>query len=192
MADAALNWSPFGDSRKDLPMTRSGTTVAIAETPSTFVLQGDDGDSAFLRAAEETLGFPLPKAVGEVSRVDMHRAFWLGPDMWLVLGASSGALPMAQSMSVLCTRFLHASVVETTEIRAWIRLEGPSARQTLMKLTARDLGDKAFPVGACAGALLGPLHALLERVEEDAYLIAGPTSSAEFLAEMMRDALAFV
>ena len=101
------------------------------------------------------------------------------------------AIETSQKLTVLTARFLHASFIETTETRAWLRLEGPAARETLMKLTARDLRDSAFPIGACVGALLGPMHALMERVGEDAYLIAGPTSSAEFLATMIRDALAY-
>ena len=192
MADAAATWSPFGDSGKELPMTRAGTTVSIAETPATFVLQGDRNDAAFLAAVEDAVGLTLPMTVGEVVRAKALRAFWLGPDMWLLLAPLDEAEDASRSLTVLTARFLHASAVETTETRAWIKLEGPAARQTLMKLTARDLRDKALPVGACSGALLGPLHALLERVAEDAYMIAGPVSSAEFMAEMARDALAFV
>ena len=191
MAEAAANWSPFGDSGRDLPMTRAGTTVSIAETPATFVLQGNCSDGPFYEAGEKALGLSLPKVVSEVSRSNTCRAFWLGPDMWLVLASEAEAVETSQRLSVLTARFLHASFIETTETRAWLRLEGPSARQTLMKLTARDFRDDAFPVGACVGALLGPLHVLVERSGEDAYLIAGPTSSAEFLATMMRDALAY-
>jgi sarcosine oxidase subunit gamma len=191
MAEAATNWSPFGDRGRDLPMTRAGTTIAIAETPAAFVLQGDCRDESYYKAAEDVLGLALPKLVGEISRSETCRAFWLGPDMSLLLAPATQAVEISQKLAVLTARFLHASFVETTETRAWVTLEGPSARQTLMKLTARDLRDNAFPIGACVGALLGPLHALIERVGEDAYLIAGPTSSAEFLATMMRDALAF-
>ena len=191
MAEAAANWFPFGDKGRDLPMTRAGTIVAIAETPAAFVLQGKCGDGAYYKAAEETLGLALPKVVSEVARSETCRAFWLGPDMWLLLAPAAEAIETSQKLTVLTARFLHASFIETTETRAWLRLEGPAARETLMKLTARDLRDSAFPTGACVGAALGPLHALMERIGEDAYLIAGPISSAEFLATMMRDALAY-
>lgn len=191
MAETATDWSPFGDRGRDLPMTREGTTIAIAETPAAFVLQGNCRDDSYYRAAEDVLGLSLPKLVGEVARSETCRAFWLGPDMWLLLAPAAEAVETSQKLAVLAARFLHASFVDTTETRAWIRLEGPVARQTLMKLTARDLRDSAFPIDACVGALLGPMHALIERVGEDAYLIAGPTSSAEFLATMMRDALAY-
>lgn len=192
MADAAANWSPFGEGGKALPMTRAGTTVSIAEAPATFVLQGDCRDGAFLKAAREKLGIELPLQVGDVGLSKAERVFWLGPDMWLVLAPGDAAVETLQRLIVLTTRFLHASVVETTETRAWIRLAGPAARQVLMRLTARDLRDTAFAKGACVGALLGPLHVLLERIDDDAYMIAGPVSSAEFLVEMVRDALGFV
>jgi len=190
MPETAANWSPFGDSGRDLPMTREGTTIAIAETPAAFVLQGNCRDGVYYKAAEDVLGLALPKLVSEVIRSETCRAFWLGPDMWLLLAPAAEAVETSQKLAVLTARFLHASFIETTETRAWLKLEGPAARETLMKLTARDLRDSAFPIGACVGALLGPMHALMERVGEDAYLIAGPTSSAEFLATMMRDALA--
>jgi sarcosine oxidase, subunit gamma len=191
MPETAANWSPFGDRGRDLPMTREGTTIAIAETPIAFVLQGNCRDGVYYKAAEDVLGLVLPKLVSEVARSETRRAFWLGPDMWLLLAPAAEAVEASQKLSVLTARFLHASFIETTETRVWLRLEGPAARETLMKLTARDLRDSAFPIGACIGALLGPMHALMERVGEDAYLIAGPTSSAEFLAAMMRDALAY-
>ncbi len=191
MPETAANWSPFGDSGRDLPMTREGTTIAIAETPAAFVLQGNCRDGVYYKAAEDVLGLALPKLVSEVVRSETCRAFWLGPDMWLLLAPAAEAVETSQKLAVLTARFLHASFIETTETRAWLKLEGPAARETLMKLTARDLRDSAFPIGACVGALLGPMHALMERVGEDAYLIAGPTSSAEFLATMMRDALAY-
>jgi sarcosine oxidase, subunit gamma len=191
MAETAANWSPFGEKGRDLPMTREGTTIAIAETPAAFVLQGNCRDGVYYKAAEDVLGLALPKLVSEVARSETCRAFWLGPDMWLLLAPAAEAVETSQKLAVLTARFLHASFIETTETRAWLRLEGPAARETLMKLTARDLRDSAFPIGACVGALLGPMHALMERVGEDAYLIAGPTSSAEFLATMMRDALAY-
>jgi len=192
MAEVAATWSQFGDQGRDLPMTRAGTTIAIAEIPVSFVLQGNCSDNGYYKAAEEALGLALPKDVGEVARSETCRAFWLGPDMWLLLAPAAEAVETSQKLALLTARFLHASFVETTETRAWLRLQGPFARKTLMKLTARDLRDSAFPVGACFGVLLGPLHALMERVDEDTYLIAGPTSSAEFLATMMRDALAYV
>ena len=191
MPETAANWSPFGDSGRDLPMTREGTTIAIAETPAAFVLQGNCRDGVYYKAAEDVLGLALPKLVSEVARSETCRAFWLGPDMWLLLAPAAEAVETSQKLAVLTARFLHASFIETTETRAWLKLEGPAARETLMKLTARDLRDSAFPIGACVGALLGPMHALMERVGEDAYLIAGPTSSAEFLATMIRDALAY-
>lgn len=191
MPETAANWSPFGDKGRDLPMTREGTTIAVAETPAAFVLQGNCRDGVYYKAAEDVLGLALPKLVSEVARSETYRAFWLGPDMWLLLAPAAEAVEASQKLAVLTARFLHASFIETTETRAWLRLEGPAARETLMKLTARDLRDSAFPIGACVGALLGPMHALMERVSEDAYLIAGPTSSAEFLATMMRDALAY-
>ena len=191
MAEVAANWSQFGDQGRDLPITRAGTTIAIAETLVSFVLQGTCSDNGYYKAAEEALGLVLPKDVGEVARSETCRAFWLGPDMWLLLAPAAEAVETSQKLAVLTAPFLHASFVETTETRAWLRLQGPFARQTLMKLTERDLRDSAFPVGACIGLLLGPLHALMERVDEDTYLIAGPTSSAEFLAAMIRDSLAY-
>ena len=88
MAEVAANWSPFGDSGRDLPMTRAGTTVSIAETPATFVLQGncsDDGLTTRLRRRKRW-GSALPKGRRRgVHGPNTCRAFWLGPDMWLVL-----------------------------------------------------------------------------------------------------------
>lgn len=183
-------WSPFGEAARALPMRRVQTTLSIADTPAAFVLRADVADAAFLKAVKQTLGLTLSLAVGEVSHAEEKRIFWLGPDMWLLLVPPSGATDVAQALTKLTARFLHASNVETTETRVWLSLEGSKARATLMRLMSRDLRDTAFPIGACAGARLGPLHVLLERTGEDAYLIAGSTSSAEFLANLACDALA--
>lgn len=186
----STDWSPFGDAARELPMRRAGTSLSVAETPAAFILRANITDAAFLKATVQALRLTLPSAVGEVVRAEDKRIFWLGPDMWLLLVPPHAAGETGQTLTRLTARFLHASTVEITETRAWLKLEGPAARQILMRLMSRDLRDTAFPIGACVGALLGPLNVLLERTGEDAYLIAGATSSAEFLANLARDALA--
>ena len=57
MAETATDWSPFGDRGRDLPMTREGTTIAIAETPAAFVLQGNCRDDSYYRLLKMCLGF---------------------------------------------------------------------------------------------------------------------------------------
>lgn len=192
MANSANSWSPFGDAGRVLPMARPGVRLSIMEPPTAFTVRGDISDTAFVQGLEAQFGLATPTSVGGVAVAGDMRLLWLGPDAWLLLapqGEAGDAPAIARQLMVLEARYSHMAAVDTSDTRAWLRLDGPEARTTLAKLTPHDLRDAALPVGACTAADLGPLHVLLERPEPESYIIAGAVSYAEHLAAMLADAV---
>ncbi len=179
-------WSPFGATTARLPAERPGVTLLALEPPAAYLLQGDPSDVRWRDAVEGVVGAAPPQDVGAVARAAGRRIAALGPDMWLLI-ADKALSPEAQAE--LGVGFAHVGVVDQSEARCWLRLEGPAAALTLAKLTTLDLRDTAFAVGRAQGARLGPIAGLIERDGRDGFNVAGPVSTAEFLAEMLLDAL---
>jgi len=186
MADAAP-WTPFGAAGDRLPAERGDVTLAAAPTPTAWLLQADYGDAIWREAAAAAAGVGVPGSVGGVRGEAGRRILALGPDMWLLL--SDGQPPAPAGLEELEGRFGHASAVEQTEARAWLTLEGAGAADALRRLSTHDLDLAAFPAGTARGAMLGPVACILERLAADRFVIGGPVSTAEFLAELLLDAL---
>lgn len=179
MTDAA-QWSPFGAWAGRLPVQSERATLTVLPTPRVWLLQADPDSTAWRDAADE-IGLKPESRVGAVARGDGRRLIATGPDAWLLV-----APPDAADLKPLAG----VAAVEITEARAWLRLEGPGAELALAKVVALDLRKDAFPVGDAFGAKLGPLSSLIDRIADDAFEIAGHTSSAEFLAGLLAETLA--
>lgn len=176
-------WSAFGSWRSRLPMSADGVRISILPTPETHLLQADPADAVWRRDIAAVLGATAPDRVGGSADVGACRMLCLGPDMWLLLG------PVPPSLPDVVARHGHAGLVETTETRRWLRLEGEGAAAALARLSTLDLSVDAFPPGAAFGARLGPLAGLIDRIDVHVFHLAGPTSTADYMAEMVLAAI---
>lgn len=182
-------WSPFGAWARRMPVQGRAARLNIAPGPNVWLLQADPEDEACLDAVEAGFGLRPASTIGAVvaahdasGEPDARRVVSIGPDAWLLLGAGGG-------LDEAVTQFGHASLVDVSDARVWLRIDGAAA-DALAKLTTLDLDLAAFPVGCAYGAKLGPLHVLLERTAADGFLISGQASTAEHLAEMLTYAVA--
>lgn len=182
-------WSAFGDVAARLPAGVGAVELSELPTPTTVLLQGDPADNAWLAAAGAVAGVALGVDIGQAADAGERRAYRLGPDMWLL--TCDGPSP-ADELAALAGRHPQSGAVETTEARVWLKLEGAGAAGVLAKLATLDFRNAAFPVGKAVGAHIGPLSCLIERRGAEAFIVAGPTSSAEYLAELLVDAMAGV
>lgn len=158
-------WSPFGDFQDRLPATFEDIAVDVLPTPKTYHLQA------------------APEADAWRREIGAGRSLDLGPDWALLLGEVDVA-----AVDQALADAGEAPLVEVTEARVWLALEGPAAVAALGMWATLDLALDAFPPGQALGARLGPLTVVIERTAPDRFVIAGPTSSAPFLLEMLLDA----
>lgn len=144
-----------------------GLSVSLSEIVERGMidLRGDAGDPAFASAVESVLGLALPReprssrAAGEVS------VLWLSLDQWLVQCPRTSAADLARDLAQALTG-VHALVVDMSDARAIIRLEGEGAREVLMKGTPVDLTGPAFAPGTVRRVRFAEIAALAHMVSE--------------------------
>ncbi len=137
-------------------------------------------------AAVESVGIRLPLEPNTAWSDGERAALWLGPDEWLVIGASEGSLREALAA-------VHASVVDVSANRVVLELDGPSAREILEAGCSIDLHPRAFGPGRCAQTLLARANVLLWQIAahpDPVYRLFVRPSFAAYLAAWIADAAA--
>ena len=123
---------------------------------------------------ESPPGFPTdPNTTAEV---DGATALWLGPDEWLVLGATEADYPDA------------AAAVDVSANRVAFDLAGEDAAAVLARGCALDL-DR-FEPGDCAQTLLARAQVILSRPDPATWRILVRPSFARYLRGWLEDAIA--
>ena len=141
-------------------------------------LRVDPVDPAANRIGE-LLGTPLPV----VPNTGSEAVLWLGPDQWLVFGASEQELRAALGDTP-------GSVVDVSANRVVFELSGPGARDVLEQGCAIDLHPRAFGPGRCAQTTLARANVVLHQVDDvPTYRLLVRPSFAGYLRLWLRDAL---
>ena len=163
--------------------------VVLSEMPlrSQLVLRGLIADGALSDAIKGALGVEPPKTPNTVATVRGTSILWLGPDEWLISGASATARKKLEAGLAK----QHAGLTDIGDSRTVIGLSGPRARDLLMKGCTLDLHPRAFGPGQCAQTLLAKAGVLLHQTgDEPAYEITVLRSFAEYLWLWLEDAAA--
>jgi sarcosine oxidase subunit gamma len=129
-------------------------------------LRGLTSDRKFMAAVKKVLGADLPKAPRTSVAWGDVKALWLSIDQWLILCplAKVDGL-MAELTSALSG--IHSLVVDVSDMRTIIRLEGEGCREVVMKGTSTDLLDGSFGVGAVKRMRFAEIAALINVIEDD-------------------------
>jgi sarcosine oxidase, subunit gamma len=129
-------------------------------------LRGLSTDRKFMAAVKSVLGFDLPKAPRTTASWGDMKALWLSTDQWLILcpGEKANAL---HAELVAALNALHSLVVNVSDMRAIIRLEGAHARTTVMKGTSIDLTHGDYAPGTMRRMKFAEVGALLHIIEDD-------------------------
>lgn len=162
------------------------TSIAIREMTERGMidLRGAATDRKFLAAAKSVLGFDLPKVPRSSATWGDVRALWLSPDQWLITCSRSKAEELAAAL-VVALNSIHSLVVNVSDMRAIIRLEGEGVRETVMKGTAIDLTDGDYPPGTIRRMRFAEIAALLHIVEENVIEIYVFRSYADYAWEFL-------
>ena len=128
-----------------------------------------------VRAAFDLVPF-VPPPENAVAEWDGRDVLWLGPDEWLVLGATEADFPNA------------AAAVDVSANRVAFELAGDDAADVLAQGCSLDL-DR-FEPGRCAQTLLARAQVILHRPERDCWLILVRPSFADYVRLWLEDAAA--
>jgi sarcosine oxidase, subunit gamma len=129
-------------------------------------LRGFLKDKKFVSAVKSVLGIDLPKAPRTSATWGDIKALWLSPDQWLIICARG----KAESLVAELTKALagvHSLVVNVSDMRTVLRLEGKAAREVIMKGATLDLTDGAYVQGCVRRMRFAEIAALLHIVEND-------------------------
>ena len=131
-------------------------------------LRGSASDKKFLGAVKKVLGLDLPKAPRtSVSWGDV-RALWLSIDQWLILCSRAKAGEIVAALKAELGS-IHSLVVDVSDMRAVLRLEGEGVREVLLKGSSLDLLSPDYAPGTVRRMRFAEIAALLHVVENDVF-----------------------
>ena len=147
-----------------------GLSISIREIVERGMidLRGLTTDAAFMAAVKGVLGVELPVKPRTSASWGDVRVLWLSTDQWLILSSRSKAHELLSNLRE-ALKGIHSLVVDVSDMRAIIRLEGEGCREVIMKGTSLDLLDKEYVQGCCRRMRYAEIAALLDVVEDDVF-----------------------
>lgn len=159
----------------------SGISIGLREISGRGMidLRGDAKDRKFMAAAKTVLGFDLPKTPRTSMSWGDMKALWLSIDQWLILCPFDKTAEVAANLRKQLGS-IHSLVVDVSDMRAILRIEGDGAREVLLKGTSLDLLSEDYKPGTCRRMRYAEIAALLDVVEEDVFDIYVFRSFADY------------
>jgi sarcosine oxidase subunit gamma len=188
MAESSLARSPLAHLAA---VTRSDAGLSMHELPFRGVidLRLDQRDKGARDAAELALVVALPEAgrsvIGAAGSV-----LWLGPDEFLIVTEPERETAVAASL-LGALRGRRAAVIDISDSRTIIALNGFHARDVLAKGCGIDLHPRSLAPGQCAQTFLAKARIALYQLDDaPTYHILVERSLAEYLWLWLADAAA--
>ena len=150
-----------------LPAPAADTSVILSEhqVGTQLAIRGDASDAEFSSGVAQVLGLELPVTPKTAHRNRGRALLWLGPDEWLAVVAAEYDGKLGASLAETLDGVHHA-IADVSHSRSVIGLQGPNAREVLMKGTNIDLHPRQFGPDNCIQAHLGRCHMLLHQLDD--------------------------
>ncbi|MEQ9639748.1 MAG: sarcosine oxidase subunit gamma family protein [Alphaproteobacteria bacterium] len=159
------------------PLARLGLAARIGETDAPLRLGWATPAAMLVVRGDPPADLDLPRDPNTVAG-DNPRAFWLGPDEWLLVGDVDRAA------------LGDAVAVDVSHARTVITVAGDDAVDLLAKACGLDFDESAFPVDGCAQSKVALTSALLHRTDTDRFELYVGRSYAVYLWQWLADAAA--
>ncbi len=147
-------------------------------------MRGLTSDKKFMAAAKKVLGVDLPKTPRTSSSWGDVKCLWLSIDQWLVLCAKSKVEELIRTLRTELAG-VHSLVVDVSDMRAVMRLEGESVREVLLKGSSLDLLSDDYKPGTVRRMRFAEIAALLHIVEDNVFDIYVFRSYADYTWEFL-------
>jgi sarcosine oxidase subunit gamma len=146
------------------PVVDAGVILCERRVGTQLVIRGDAADADFAAGVTSVLGVDLPTEPKTAHRKGDTTLLWLGPDEWLAVVAGEGNAGLATTLGEVLADVHHAAA-DVSHSRTVMGLEGPRAREVLMKGTNVDVHPRIFAPNNCIQAHLGRCHMLLHQID---------------------------
>jgi sarcosine oxidase, subunit gamma len=161
----------MSEPRLDSPLAGQAATDDFAVSVSEIVdrgmvdLRGDPDNGPFAAAVESVLGMSLPRQPRTSSAAGDLSVLWLSVDQWLVQCPRKRSADLARDLNrALCA--IPSLVVDMSDARTILRLEGEGVRELIMKGAPVDLTAPEFGKGMVRRLRFGELAAMVHMVGE--------------------------
>lgn len=144
---------------------RTGVELSERQAGTQLAIRGNALDADFSATVAKILGMELPVTPKTAQREGGKALLWLGPDEWLAVAAAEYDDTLGHRLAEALDDVHHA-IVDVSHSRTVIGLDGPNARDVLMKGTNVDLHPRHFAPGNCIQAHLGRCHMLLHQIDD--------------------------
>lgn len=165
------------------------TVLRELPPPLLLDLRGDAGVEAFRSAVAGVLGVVLPTEPNTVASAGEIDILWLGPDEWLVTAPAAQGELTERLETALSGR--HHSVIDVSQGRVGLELEGAAANAVLAQGTSLDLRPRTLGPGRCAQTALARVPIVLQQIDATPrFRIFVRASFAPYVTEWLRSTIA--
>ncbi len=146
-------------------------------------LRGDLESDTVKAAVRAATGVDTPGPL-KAAFDGIRGAVWMSPDELLLFTAYDQAEEMVEGLEAALSG-VHHMVIDVSDARAAITLEGDGAREVLAKGAPVDLADAAFPVGTARRTHIGGIAVAFWRRSETEWEIVCLRSFARHLFDWL-------
>ena len=166
--------------------TPENSYVALREITSRGMidLRGQTTDRKFLSAVKNVLGIDLPKTPRTSISFGDVKVLWLGPDQWLIVCGRDKAPALAVELQKALDK-IHSLVVDVSDMRSVIRIEGEGLNEVLMKCGSLDFTNADFVPGYVRRMRFAEIAALFNIVEQQVIDLYVFRSYAEYAWDIL-------
>jgi sarcosine oxidase, subunit gamma len=163
-----------------------GLCVEVREITARGMIdvRGSASDKKFMAAAKKVLGLELPKSPRTSATWGDVKALWLSVDQWLILCAKAKADELVTALRAELGS-IHSLVVDVSDMRAVLRIEGDGAREVLLKGSSLDLLGGDYTPGTVRRMRFAEIAALLHVVEDTVFDVYVFRSYADYAWEFL-------
>ena len=167
--------------------TPQGLSIDLREISDRGMIdvRGSANDKKFTGAVKKVLGLDLPKAPRtSVSWGDV-KALWLSIDQWLILCSRAKAGELTAALGAELAG-IHSLIVDVSDMRAVLRLEGEGVREVLLKGSSLDLLSEDYAPGTVRRMRFAEIAAFLHVVEDEVFDVYVFRSYADYAWEFLQ------
>ncbi|HKX10729.1 MAG TPA: sarcosine oxidase subunit gamma family protein [Stellaceae bacterium] len=163
--------------------------TALRELPPLRLINLRGGADAFGSAVQGVLGVAPPTEPNTVASSGDVSLLWLGPNEWLATAPAEKQNVVDQLETALSGQ--HHSVIDVSEGRIVLELEGANARAALAQELSLDLRPTSFGPGRCAQTGLARVPVILQQIDgAPRFRIFVRRSFAPYVTDWLRSTIA--
>jgi sarcosine oxidase subunit gamma len=166
---------------RQLRLATGRGSIVAASAAARYLLRCKPGHAAPVCAA---FGVVVPTTACTSSADGARAALWLGPDEWLLLADADAQEEIEAAVAALEGQD-GFSWVDVGHQSLALEISGPAATDILSTGCPLDLGDDAFPPGACARTLFGKCEVVLWRSGQARYHMEFGRSYADYVWRLL-------